>query len=55
MNRQNPRINGKNKLIQTKSHKEAYTNTLTKRERGKKKYICKIKEESNRTNKQIQE
>ena len=36
---QNPRTNGKSKAIQTKSHKEAYTYTLTKREKGKKKYI----------------
>ena len=34
--RQNPRTNGKNKAIQTKSHIEAYTYTLTKREKGKK-------------------
>ena len=37
--RQNPRTNGKSKAIQTKSHTEAYTYTLTKREKGKKKYI----------------
>ena len=36
MDRQNPRTNGKSKRIQTKSHKEAYTYTLTKREKGKK-------------------
>ena len=30
---QNPRTNGKSKAIQTESHKEAYTYTLTKRER----------------------
>ena len=35
MNRQIPRTNGKIKPIQTKSHKEAYTYTLTKREKGK--------------------
>ena len=35
--RQNPRRNGKSKAIQTKSHKEAYTYTHTKREKGKKK------------------
>ena len=29
--RQNPRTNGKSKIIQTKSHTEAYTYTLTKR------------------------
>ena len=33
--RQNPRTNDKSKGIQTKSH----TYTLTKREKGKKKYI----------------
>ena len=32
----NPRINGKSKAIQRKSHKEAYTYTLTKRKKGKK-------------------
>ena len=39
MDRQNPRTNGKNKAIQTKSHKEAYTYTLTKRGKGKNIYI----------------
>ena len=39
VNRQNPRTNGKSEAIQTKSHKEAYTYTLTKREKGKKIYI----------------
>ena len=34
-----PRTNGKIKAIQTKSHTEAYTYTLTKREKGQKKYI----------------
>ena len=34
--RQNPRTNGKGKVIQTKSHTETYTYTLTKREKGKK-------------------
>ena len=42
MDRQNPRTNGKSKAIQTKSHKEVYTYTLTKREKGNI-YICKIK------------
>ena len=37
----NPRTNGKSKAIQTKLHKEAYTYTLTKREKGKKIYILK--------------
>ena len=36
MDRQNPRTNGKSKAIWTKSHKESYTYTLTKREKGKK-------------------
>ena len=39
MDRQNPRTNGKSKAIQTKSHKEAYTYTLTKREKEKIIYI----------------
>ena len=51
-NRQNPRTDGKSKPIQIKSHKEAYTYTLTIGERGKK-YIQKKKEESNQINKQI--
>ena len=34
-----PRTNGKSKAMQTKSHKEAQTYTLTKREKGKKKYM----------------
>ena len=36
---QNPRTNGKSKAIQTTSHKEACTYTLTKREKGKNIYI----------------
>ena len=39
MDRLNPKTNGKSKTIQTKSHREAYTYTLTKREKGKKIYI----------------
>ena len=40
MDKQNSRTNSKSKAIQTKSHTEAYTYTLTKREKGiKKKYI----------------
>ena len=52
--RQNPRRNDKSKAIQTKSHKEAYTYTLKKREKGGKKniYIYK-KEEHNHINRQI--
>ena len=42
MDRQNPRTNGKSKAIQTKSYTEAYTYTLTKREKGKKIYISLI-------------
>ena len=34
--RENPRTNCKRETIQTKSHKEAYAYTLTKREKGKK-------------------
>ena len=32
--RQNPRTNGKSKALQTKLHKEAYTYTLPKGEKG---------------------
>ena len=39
LDRQNPSINGKSKAIQTKSHTEAYTYTLTKRKKGKNIYI----------------
>ena len=46
MNRKNPRANGESKPIQTKSHKETYTYTLTKREKGKKYiYIKKTERE----------
>ena len=34
--RENPRTNGQSKSIQTKSHTEAYTCTLTEREKGEK-------------------
>ena len=34
-----PRTNGKSKPIQTKLHQKAYTYTLTKGEKGEKKYI----------------
>ena len=37
--RENPRTNGKSKAIQTKSHTEAYTYTLTRREKGENIYI----------------
>ena len=52
---ENPRTNGKIKGIQTKLHKEAYTYTVTKIEKGNK-YIylyLKRKEESKQINKQI--
>ena len=49
MDRQYPRTNGKSKPLQTNSHKEAYTYTLTKR---KTEGINK-KEEKNQINKQI--
>ena len=39
MDRQNPRTNGKSKAIQTKSHTEAFTYRVAKRERGEKIYI----------------
>ena len=39
MDGQNPRTNGKSKAIQTKSHKDAYTYTFTKREKGEKNNI----------------
>ena len=37
--RQNPKTNGKSKAIQRKSHKEAFTYTLTERGKGKNIYI----------------
>ena len=36
MNIQIPKTNAKSKAIQTKSHKEAFTYTFPKREKGKK-------------------
>ena len=36
MDRENLRMNAKSKAIQTKSHKEAYTYTFTKKENVKK-------------------
>ena len=39
MDRQNPKTNGKSIAIQTKSHTDAYTYTLTKRNKGKNIYI----------------
>ena len=50
MDRQkNPRANGKSKAIQSKLHKEAYTYTLTKREKGKK-YIYIVAPKVHRLN-----
>ena len=41
MDGQNPRTNGESNAIQTKSHTEVYTYTLTKREKGEKIiYLC---------------
>ena len=51
--RQNPRTNGKSKAIHTKWHKEAYTYTLTKREKRRKSIYILKKKESNQINKQI--
>ena len=51
--RQYPRTNGGSKVIQTKSHKEAYTYTLTKREKGKKNLYIKKYEENNKINKEV--
>ena len=55
MDRQNPRTNWKSKAVQTKSHKDAYTYTLTKREKGIIYIYLYIKkeEESNHISKQI--
>ena len=36
MDRPNPRTNGESKAIQTKSHREAYTYTLSKKGKGGK-------------------
>ena len=51
--RQNPRTNGKNKAIQTKSHKETYTYTLTKRVKAKNTYIYIFKKRRNSATKSI--
>ena len=51
--RQNPRTNGKSQPIQTKSHKEAYTYTFTKREKGKNIYILNKKGREKPNDKQI--
>ena len=39
MDRQNLRTNGKSKAMQTKSHTEAFSYTLRKREEGEKIYV----------------
>ena len=43
MGGQNPRTNGESKAIQTKSHTEAYTYTLTKRGKGEKIIYLSLK------------
>ena len=53
MDRQNPRTNGKRKAIQAKSHKEAYTYTITKREKAKKNYVYIKKKRRKRATKSI--
>ena len=40
--RQIPRTNGKSKAIETKSHKEAYTYTLIKREKKRKEIYISL-------------
>ena len=37
-NRQDPKTNSESKPLQTISHKEAYTYTLTKREKGERNF-----------------
>ena len=49
--RQNPKTTGKSKAIQTISHKEAYTYTLTKGEKGKKYIYIKRKRATKSINK----
>ena len=51
--RQNSRTNGKSKIIQTKSHKEAYTHTFRKREKGKIYIYIYIKKIKKRVTKSI--
>ena len=52
MDRQKPKTNGKSKAIQTKSHKEAYIYTVTKREKGKNIFLY-IKKKGKRATKSI--
>ena len=49
--RQNPKTSGKSKATQRKSHKEAYTYILTKREKEKK--ICVLKKKRKRATKSV--
>ena len=49
--RQNPRTDGEIKAIQTKSHKEAYTYTLIRREKGNKYIYIKGKRATKSINK----
>ena len=44
MDRYNPKTNSKRKAIQTKSHKGAYTYTLTKLEKRKNIYVVAPKD-----------
>ena len=50
MDRQKPMTIGESKAIQTKSHKKAYTCTLTKREKGKQICIYIVVPEVHRLN-----
>ena len=53
MDRQTPRTNGKSKAIQTKSYKEEYTYTLTRREKGQKIMYLYITKKRKRATKSI--
>ena len=51
-----PRTNGTSKAVETKSYREAYTYTLIRKEKGKKKYLYikqKKEEKSNQISKKI--
>ena len=49
MDRLNARTNCKSKAIQTKSHKEVYIHTFTKRENGKKYIYLYLKKRKRAT------
>ena len=53
IDRETPRTNGVSKATQTKSHKEAYTYTLRKKEKGKKDISIYKKRKKDRTTKSI--